>query len=255
MKLENQVAIISGAGSGIGRATALRFASEGADIVIVYSRNDANAQESAQMIEALGRKAMVCKADVSDVPAFAAVVDRVMSEFGRVDCLVNNAGVFLPAPLLEITEETWDRTLDVNLKAALFCTQAVARYWVDAGRGGKVINIGSVHATKSWPTLTAYAASRSGLKGLTQVMALELAPYGINVTMVSPGLIATAKPLEWVKDPDFRERMDREIALSRMGEPEEVANLVLFLASDEGNYITGAEILIDGGLVLYPFTI
>jgi len=255
MKLENQVTIISGAGSGIGRATALRFAKEGSDIVIVYHRNDANAQESARMIEALGRGAMVCKADVSNVSAFADVVDKVVNTWKRIDCLVNNAGVFLPAPMLEMTEEIWNETLDVNLKAALFCTKAVARYWVNAGRGGKVINIGSVHATRSWATLTAYAASRSGLKGLTQVMALELAPYKINVNMVSPGLIATALPRKWAQDPDFRARIKREIALNRMGEPEEVADLILFLASEEGNYITGTEIVIDGGLLLYPFSI
>lgn len=207
------------------------------------------------MIEALGRRAMVCKADVSDVPAFADVVDRVISTFGRIDCLVNNAGVFLRAPLLEMTEDIWYRTLDVNLKAALFCTQAVARYWVGASRRGKVINIGSVHVTRSWSTLTAYAASRSGLRGLTHVMALELAPYNINVNMVSPGLIATTLPRKWAKDPDFGERIEREIALKRMGEPEEVASLVLFLASDEGNYITGSEIVIDGGLLLYSFSI
>ena len=255
MKLENQVAIVTGAGSGIGRAIALRFAKEGANVVIVYHRNDANAEESARMIEELGRRAMVCKADVSDVPAFADVVHKVISTFNQIDCLVNNAGVFLPAPMLEMTEDIWDETLNVNLKAALFCTQAVARYWVDAKRGGKVINIGSVHATRSWATLTAYASSRSGLRRLTSVMALELAPHKINVNMVSPGLIATAIPLKWAKEASFRERMKKEIALDRMGEPEEVANLVLLLVSDEGNYITGTEIVIDGGLLLYPFSI
>ncbi len=151
MKLVGQVAIISGAGSGIGREIALKFAEEGANIVIVYHRNDTNATESAKMIEELGQEALVCKADVGDVQAFAGVVDRTFQTFDRVDILVNNAGVYIPTPLLEMTEDVWYRTHDTNLKAALFCTKAVARYWVDQGRGGKVINIGSVHATRSRP--------------------------------------------------------------------------------------------------------
>jgi glucose 1-dehydrogenase len=255
MRLENQVAIISGAGSGIGKATALRFAREGADIVIVYHRNDENAQKSARMIEELGRKVLVCKADVGNVPAFREVVDKTFETFNRVDILVNNAGVFIPTPLLEMTEEVWYETLDTNLKAALFCTQAVARYWVEEGRGGKVINIGSVHATRSWPNNTAYASSRAGLRGLTMLMAQELAPYKINVNMVSPGLIATRIPREWWEKPEFRERAQNEIALKRMGEPEEVAGLVFFLACNDGDYVTGSEYIMDGGLLLYSYSI
>ena len=255
MKLENQVAIISGAGSGIGRATALRFAKEGAHIVIVYHRNDANAQESARMKEELGRKALVFKADVGNAPAFREVVDETLNTLNRVDVLVNNAGVFIPTPLLEMTEEVWYETLDTNLKAALFCTQAVARYWVKEERGGKVINIGSVHTTRSWPNNTAYASSRAGMRGLTMVMAQEMAPHRININMVSPGLIGTAVPQEWWKKPEFKERAQREIALDRMGEPDEVAGLILFLASDDGNYVTGSEYVMDGGLLLYSFSI
>lgn len=255
MKLAKQVAIISGAGSGIGRAIALKFAEEGANIVIVYHRNDVNAAESAKMIEELGREALVFKADVGEVEAFAEVVDKTYQKFDRVDVLVNNAGVFIPTPLLEMSEEVWYRTHDTNLKAALFCTQAVARHWVDASRGGKVINIGSVHVTRSWPNNTAYASSRSGLKGLTMVMAQELAPHKINVNMISPGLIATAAPKKWWKVPEFKERALNEIALDRMGDPDEVAGLALFLACDDGNYVTGSEYVIDGGLLLYSFSI
>jgi NAD(P)-dependent dehydrogenase (short-subunit alcohol dehydrogenase family) len=255
LKLENQVAIVTGAGSGIGRAIALRFAEEGADIVIVYSRNDANAQESARMIEALGRRALVCKADVSDGPAVTEVTDQAINTLGRIDCLVNNAGIYMSASLFDTTEELWDRVLDVDLKSVYLCTQAVARYWRKAERGGKVINIGSVHGIRSWRGLAAYAAAKTGMISLTRTMALELAPYDTNVNLVSAGAIAVGGNLERTSDAEFMARVKREIPLARMGEGQEVANLVLFLASDESDYITGADMVIDGGLVLHPFSV
>ncbi len=255
LKLENQVTIVTGAGSGIGRAIALRFAKEGSDIVIVYSQNDANARESAAMIQSLGRRALVCKADVSDGPAVAQVVDQAVDTFGQIDCLVNNAGIYMSAPLVDTTEEIWDRVLDVDLKSVFLCTQAVTRYWRKTGRGGKVINIGSVHGTRSWQGLAAYAAAKTGLISLTRTMALELAPYHTNVNLVSPGAILTGGNESLTSDVEFMARVKKEIPLGRMGEGEEVANLVLFLASDESNYITGTEIVIDGGLLLHPFSV
>jgi glucose 1-dehydrogenase len=255
LKLEKQVAIVTGAGSGIGRAIAMRFAREGADIAIVYSRNDANAEESARMIETLGRQALVYKADVSDGQAIVGMVDRVIETMGRIDCLVNNAGIYESVPLLEMTEEVWDRVLAINLKSAYLCTQAVARYWQQAGRGGKVVNIGSVHGTRTWQGLSAYAAAKTGMISLTRTMALELAPFGINVNLVSPGVIAVGGNLAQISNAEFMERVRREIPLGRMGEGGQVASLVLFLASDESDYITGTEIVIDGGLLLHPFTV
>jgi glucose 1-dehydrogenase len=255
LKLKDQVAIVTGAGSGIGRAIALRFAAEGADIVIVYSRNDANAGESAAMIEALGRRALVCKADVSDGPALARVVDQVLEGLGRIDCLVNNAGIYVSAPFLDMDEAVWDRVLDVNLKSIYLATQAVARYWREVGRGGKVVNIGSVHGIRSWGGLAAYAAAKTGMISLTRTMALELAPHRITVNLVSPGAIAVGGNQELTSDAEFMARVRHEIPLGRMGEGEEVANLVLFLASDESDYITGADMVIDGGLLLYPFSV
>ena len=255
MKLKDQVAIVTGAGSGIGRAIALRFAKEGADIVIVYSRNDANAQESAAMIQSIGRRALVCKADVSDGPALPRVVDQVVETFGRLDCLVNNAGIYESVPFLDMPERLWDRVLDVNLKSIYLFTQAVARYWQEVGRGGKVINIGSVHGVRSWQGLAAYAAAKTGMISLTRTTALELAPYNINVNLVSPGAIAVGGNQDLISDAEFTARVRREIPLGRMGEGEEVANLVLFLASDESDYITGADMVIDGGLLLHPFSV
>jgi glucose 1-dehydrogenase len=255
VKLENQVAMVTGAGSGIGRAIALRFAREGADIIIVYSRNDANAQESARMIESLGRRALVHKADVSDGGAIGQAVQKGVQTLGGIDCLVNNAAIYESVPFLDMTEPVWDRVLDVNLKSIYLCTQTVARYWREAGRGGKVINIGSIHGTRSWGGLAAYAAAKTGMISLTRTMALELAPYHINVNLVSPGAIAVGGNSDRTSNAEFMARVRREIPLGRMGTGEEVAHLVLFLASDESDYITGSEIVIDGGLLLHPFSV
>lgn len=255
MRFLDKVAIITGGGYGIGRAIANKFAQDGADIVIVDIREDGSTEKTSLEVESYGRKALAIHSDVRDPRAFSAVVDKSLETFGRVDYLINNAGIFLRAPLLDMTEEIWYGVLDVDLKAALFCTQAVARHWVNNNKNGKVVIIGSVHGTRSWPTLTAYSVAKRGLKSLTRVMALELAPHGINVNLVSPGLISTPVTQNWATDEEFVSRMKSEIPLGRMGEPSEVANAVLFLASDESNYITGAEIVIDGGLLLHPFSI
>lgn len=255
MKLENQIVIVSGAGSGIGRAIALRFANEGANIVIVYSRNDANAMESARMIEELGRKTLVCKADVSNKQAISEVVEKTLDQFQRIDCLVNNAGIYHSASIFDMEEKDWDRVIDVDLKSVFLSTQIVARHWRDADRRGKVINIGSVHGTRSHKGLSAYASARMGLVNLTRVHALELAPYGITVNVICPGAIRTGGNERRALDEEFMKKVKIEIPLGRMGEGEEIANLALFLASDESDYITGSDIIIDGGLLLYEFTV
>ena len=255
MRLAGKVAVITGAGSQIGRAISLEFAKEGADIAIVYVKNAANAQELAESIQALGRRATVSEADVSNSKAVSVLFDQLEKTFGRMDILVNNAGIFLSSPILELSEASWDRVLDVDLKGTFLCTQRFARYLKKAGKPGKVINIGSVQGTRPWKAASNYAAAKAGLISLTRAMALELAEYGITVNLVSPGAIATGPNLGKAVDPDFMRRVEEEIPLKRMGKADEVALLVLFLASEESDYITGTEIVIDGGLLLHPFTV
>lgn len=258
MKLEGKVAIVTGSGSGIGRAIAVKLAQYGADLVIAYGHNEANASQTAARIEGLGRRTMVVRADVRDARAVRQMADRVVHEWGRVDCLVNNAGVSRGGPFLEMSEEDWDEVLDVNLKGAFLCTQAVARHMKDRGQGGKVINIGSIDGTGIAVGICNYAVSKMGLIQLTRAAALELAPYNIRVNLVSPGSIAAGMGLAQQGTSEYEAYLDKvkvEVPLGRMGEGDEVADLVLFLASNESDYITGAEFVIDGGVLLRPYTI
>jgi NAD(P)-dependent dehydrogenase (short-subunit alcohol dehydrogenase family) len=256
MKLKDKNAIVTGAGSGIGRAIALKFAEHGANIAIVYGHNDINAGQTAEMVEALGRKAMVIKADVRDAKAISQMADRVVQEWKRIDCLVNNAGVAKESPFLEMSEEDWDEVLDVNLKGPFLCTQAVARHMKENDTGGKVINIGSDLGTGIAHGASNYCVSKMGLIQLTRAAALELAPYGIRVNIVSPGVIATGmgEPDDTPEYKNFLKHVIPEVPLGRLGEGEEVANIVLFLASDESDYITGSKFGVDGGILLRPST-
>lgn len=258
MELNGKIAIVTGAGSGIGRAIALKLAEHGADIVIVYGHNDANAAESAKLVEGLGRKALVIKTDVVDSKAVGSMANAVIKEWGHIDILVNNAGIFRESLLLEMSEEDWDDVLDVNLKGPFLCTQAVGKRMVEAGTGGKVINIGSIDGTGIAPGITNYAVSKMGLIQLTRCAALELAPHRINVNIVSPGAISTGMALADEGTPEFEEyvaRIRQEVPLKRMGEGEEIADMVLFLASDKADYITGSEFVVDGGVLLRPYSI
>lgn len=254
MKLKDKKAIITGAGSGIGRAIALKFAEHGADIVIVYGHNDANAQTTAKMVEGLDREAMVIEADVRDAEAVSHMVDKVKQMWGRIDLLVNNAGVSRESPFLEMSEEDWDVVLDVNLKGPFLCTQAVARQMIHNGNSGKVINIGSDLGTGIAVGACNYCVSKMGLIQLTRAAAVELAPFGINVNIVSPGPIniGMGEPDNTPEYKEFLEKIIPEIPLGRIGEGDDVANLVLFLAGYEGDYITGTEFCVDGGSLLRP---
>ena len=253
MKLADKVAIVTGSSYGIGRGIALRFAEEGAKVVVNFHRNEARAQETLDMIEGQGGTALVVKADVSKAADADRMVARTIEAYGRIDILVNNAGIVTRAPLLEMTEEDWDLVIDTDLKGVFLCTRAVAREMVRAGRGGKIVNISSVHSDRPQEERVHYAAAKAGIIVMTKVMALELAEHRINVNCISPGAIETGMG-EQFRSPEELARvkawMAETIPWGRVGLPADVANLALFLVSDEADYCTGTNFVIDGGLLL-----
>ena len=247
MRLEGQVAIVTGAGQGIGRAVALTLAREGATVVV----NDIDlekAEKVAEEIKSQGGQALPVQADVSVGDEVNNLVEKTLDSYKRVDILVNNAGVAKMTRFLELTEAEWDRTMNINIKGQFLCSKAVIAHMIKQKRG-KIVNIASLAAHIGAPGLAAYGASKGGVVQLTKALAVELGKYNIMVNAVSPGLTLTDLIKSTVKDrPDFLEGMDR-IPLRRAAEPEDIANVVLFLASSESDYITGQVIIVDGGLM------
>ncbi len=240
MRLEGQVAIVTGGGGGIGKATCLAFAREGADIVIPEV-NIANAEAAAAEIQALGRKCEVIETDVSNGDSVRAMVHRTLDAFGRVDILVNNAGIFSYTRIDACTEEEWDRMMAVNLKGPFLCSQAVMET-MKAQRSGRIINLGSLAGQVGGIVASApYSASKAGVMCLTKSLARVLGEYGITVNSIAPGVAAT----EMAKNhPDMR----AQIPLGRVADASEIASAILFLASEEGRYVTGATLDVNGGI-------
>ena len=247
MRLKKQVAIVTGAGQGIGRAVALTLAREGATVVV----NDIDlekAEKVAEEVSAQGGQALPVQADVSKAKDVDVLVKKALDSYKRVDILVNNAGVAKLTRLLELTEAEWDRTMNINIKGQFLCSKAVIAQMIKQERG-KIVNIASLAAHIGAPGLAAYGASKGGVVQLTKALAVEFGKYNIMVNAVSPGLTMTDLIKSAVKDrPDFIEGIDR-IPLRRAAEPEDIANAVLFLASSESDYITGQVIIVDGGLM------
>lgn len=240
MRLEGQVAIVTGGGGGIGKATCLAFAREGADLVIPEV-NIANAEAAAAEIQALGRKCKVIETDVSNGDSVRAMVRQTLDAFGRVDILVNNAGIFSYTRIDACTEEEWDRMMAVNLKGPFLCSQAVMET-MKAQRSGRIINLGSLAGQVGGIVASApYSASKAGVMCLTKSLARVLGEYGITVNSIAPGVAAT----EMAKNhPDMR----AQIPLGRVADASEIASAILFLASEEGRYLTGATLDVNGGI-------
>ncbi|HVD45842.1 MAG TPA: glucose 1-dehydrogenase [Candidatus Limnocylindria bacterium] len=247
MDLNGKVAIVTGAGSGIGHAIAERFAAAGASVCVNYLGYEEEAKALAQRLP----KAIALKADVSKVGEVQALVDTTVRELGSVDVLVNNAGIERSAPFLDIDEATWDLVLDVDLKGAFLCAQACGRVMRDLGKGGSIVNISSIHEDVAFPGYTPYCAAKGGLRMMMRNAALELAPFKIRVNNVAPGAIATPINARTLNDPEKVATLQRIIPLTRMGRPEEVAEVALFLASDASSYVTGSTYYVDGGMVRY----
>jgi 3-oxoacyl-[acyl-carrier protein] reductase len=243
--LEGQVAVVTGAGRGIGKSIALRFAREGADIAVIDVNTDTT--DTAREVTAAGRRCSVMHADVSDVRAVRAAVAQIAVDFGRIDILVNNAGVEKRTPFLEIAPEDWQRQLDVNLSGTFYCTQAVAIEMAKRAYG-RIVNLSSVAGVIGPIDLAAYGASKAGVIGLTRAAALDLADYGITVNAIAPGPIETELMLgAWTAEA-LRERPQHG-AVARFGTVSEIAHAALFLASPESGFITGVTLSVDGGAV------
>lgn len=249
-KLQDKVALVTGAGRGIGRAISLTLAREGAD-VILNGRGLPNLEQVAAEIGALGQRALPVTGDISVKAEVDRMVETAIAAFGRIDILVCNAGVTRFAPFLEMTEEDWDVVVDVDMKGTFLCGQAVARHMVQR-KYGKIINISSTSGIGARnQTMANYAASKAGVNNLSRVMALALGEHGINVNVVAPGVIQTEMGLSR-RTPEqyeaYLELYKQQTALHRVGEVQDIANAVLFLASDESSFMTGQVIVADGGL-------
>jgi glucose 1-dehydrogenase len=248
MQLDQKVAIITGADSGIGRAIAIQFAKEGAAVVINYAHSQNKAEEVRQIIAQNNGQALVIQADVSQYQQAMGLIQQTVDHFNRLDILVNNAGMEIHSPFLDVSEDQFDKVLGVDLKGAFFCAQAAAREMVKLTTAGRIINISSIHEDLAMPQNVPYCCAKGGIRMLMRTICLELAPHNITVNNIAPGAIHTPIDADVEADPAKLTALLNEIPQHRMGQPEEVAQLALFLASDAGAYVTGSTYVIDGGL-------
>ena len=251
--MDGRVALITGASSGIGRATAKAFAAKGARVVLAARRRDELASLASE-IEAQGGKASPIETDVSAAEDVERMVAHTIETFGRLDCAVNNAGIEGTfAAITDLAEDEWDRVLDINLKGTFLCLKYEAAAMLDCGNGGAIVNVGSVNSFLGFPTGSAYVASKHGLIGLTSSVSAELAPRGIRVNLVCPGIIDTPmhhRARGLLGDELYDSVVGSSVHLRRVGRPEEIAQSVVFLCSDEASYVTGTTLTPDGGFAL-----
>ncbi len=248
MDLKNKVAIITGARRGMGKTHALLLAKAGAKVV-VSDISQEDCEKVVKEIEKQGREALAVKCDVTKKVEVDELVKKTVEKFGKVDILVNNAGIVQFKPFLELTEEDWDRTLDINLKGYFLCTQACAQEMAKQ-KSGVIVNIASVAMGQQGvgaPNVVHYCASKGGIAAMTEALAVELAPYNIRVNVIAPGLIETPMIDPIKQDAAAMEAMLDKVPMRRVGKPEEISNLVVFLASDKSSYMTGSVVVVDGG--------
>lgn len=259
MKLKDKVALVTGSSQGIGQGIVLKLAQEGANVVINYRSNPEGAEETLQKVQAMGGSCHTAinpasagykiQADLGNMEEVRDLIEESISHFGKLDILVNNAGVEKRAPFWEVTEADYDTVMNVNLKGVFFATQAFVQHLMETKQPGKIINISSVHEELPFPHFTSYCASKGGLKMMTRNLAVELGPLGIAINNVAPGAIETPINTKLLNDPQKLGALLQNIPLGRLGQPQDVASLVAFLASEEANYITGSTFVVDGGLL------
>ena len=245
MRLKNKVAIVTGAGSGIGRSIALTFAREGAKVVVA-DLNEKGGLETVDLVKKEKEEAIFVKVDVSQAENIDQMVEVCLKEFGQVDILVNNAGIVKMSPLHETTEEDWDKILGVNLKSVFLSSKKVLPIMLSQGKG-KIINVASIAGLVGFSNLGAYCASKGGIIALTREMALEYAPKKINVNCIAPGVIKTAMTKEMLADEPTRKSLESSTPYPRLGEPEDIAQAAVYLASDESDFVNGEILVVDGG--------
>jgi glucose 1-dehydrogenase len=249
MLLQGKTMIVTGGNSGIGEAIVLAAAAEGANVVVDYVVHPDETERVVTKIQQAGGKAVGVRADVSRVGDLSTMVDTAVNAFGRLDVLVNNAGVETRSSILDTTEEQYDRVMAINMKSAFFGTQLAAKQFIAQGGGGLVINISSVHEDWPMPGNTPYCVSKGGMRMLARTAGVELGPHGVRVVNVGPGAVATPINASTMNDPAKLTALDAAIPLRRMAEPEEIAQMVVFLASDKARYLTATSVFVDGGIM------
>ena len=261
--LQGKVAVVTGGSSGIGQAIAIRLGEEGVDVAINYVGRPEGAEETKDAIEhgvdicmkqmaESGTHPILVAADVSDEEQVAAMFARVIGEYGRIDYLINNAGIQVAEDTEKLSVADFDKVLAVNLRGAFLCAQQAVRHFLDSGRGGSIVNVSSVHQVIPKPRFVGYSVSKGGMQNLTHTLALEYASRGIRVNGIGPGATVTPINRSWTDDPVKRAAVESHIPMRRAGDAEEMAAAVAFLCSDEAAYITGQTLFVDGGLTLFP---
>lgn len=247
MRLANKVAIITGSRRGIGFGIAKKFAQEGANVIITDIDLE-DCKKSCEELNRFGRKNLALKVDVSKAKDVEKMVKETIKTFGKIDILVNNAGIYIQKPLVELTEKEWDKLIDINLKGVFLCTKEVVKEMIKR-RYGKIINIASIAGQVGFANSSAYCASKGGIINITRELALELAQYKINVNAIGPGVIETPMTDFITKKPEMLKGILANVPWNRVGQPLDIANAALFLASDEADYVTGHTLFVDGGWI------
>jgi glucose 1-dehydrogenase len=249
VRLQDRVAVVTGAGTGIGQAIALAFAEAGAAIVVDYVGSASVSEDTIKKISAMEGKSIGVDADISRPDDVNELIRKTVAAFGKLDIFVNNAGIEKKIAFVEYPPDEWQKIMAVNLTGPFLCSQAAAKQMIRQGKGGRIINISSIHEDLPMPTNAPYCASKGGLRMLMRTIAVELAPYQITVNNIGPGAIYTLIDRDVESDAKLNDRILAEIPMGRWGKPEEVAQLALYLASDDAAYVTGSTYFIDGGML------